>query len=257
MKKRIFFFIAGCFMLTGFLLPASPGIGKFYWQGQYKNGEKGFVVMELFTSQGCSSCPPADDILGNYASSADAHIIPLSFHVDYWNKLGWKDPFSSILFTQRQQQYASLFQLESIYTPQLVINGTRELVGSEEGRIGEIVNGFLKEPPAAEITITNKVVRGTKLEISYALNKNLQGKMMNAVLVQDKITTRIRAGENRGLNLVNHNIVLDLQEMRISGTAGNIYLQMPAGQLTDGLSMVLFVQDPGTGKISGAVKQKL
>ena len=86
-----------------------------------------FALLELFTSEDCSSCPPADRLLPQLAS-LDPNIIPLSFHVDYWNNLGWKDPFSSSEFSQRQQNYGRHFNLESIYTPQLVINGEFELL---------------------------------------------------------------------------------------------------------------------------------
>ena len=96
---------------------------------------KGFVVMELFTSQGCSSCPAADEILGNYAKTNDGNIFPISFHVDYWNRLGWVDSFSNPAYTLRQNEYASKFNLESIYTPQLIINGQKELVGSDDEKI--------------------------------------------------------------------------------------------------------------------------
>src|SRR5690349_9744798 len=94
-----------------------------------KKSFQSFAILELFTSEGCSSCPPADLLLPQLAST-DAGIIPLSFHVDYWDQYGWKDPFSNASFTDRQRDYAKHFRLESIYTPQLVINGEKELVGS-------------------------------------------------------------------------------------------------------------------------------
>src|SRR5579871_2087026 len=81
------------------------------------------AVLELFTSQGCSSCPPADELLGKYISKENENIFPLSFHVDYWNHLGWKDIFSMAAYSERQKKYASLLNLETIYTPQLIING--------------------------------------------------------------------------------------------------------------------------------------
>ena len=85
------------------------------------------AVLELFTSEGCSSCPSADRLLPQLAK-LDSNIIPLSFHVDYWNRLGWTDPFSSSEYSERQRSYASHLKLESVYTPQLVVNGEYELV---------------------------------------------------------------------------------------------------------------------------------
>src|SRR5438046_1978213 len=94
------------------------------------SSSKNIVVLELFTSQGCSSCPPADRLLGSYTNQEN--VIPLSFHVDYWNHLGWKDPFSNAAFSQRQETYANAFASSGVYTPQVIINGQKEMVGSDE-----------------------------------------------------------------------------------------------------------------------------
>ena len=102
-----------------------------------KNLENRVVVLELFTSQGCSSCPPADRLLGKYAN--DENVIALSFHVDYWNRLGWKDPFSSAAYSRRQKDYAGLFKLNGVYTPQLVANGEKEMVGSNATKISNTI----------------------------------------------------------------------------------------------------------------------
>src|SRR5476649_2001101 len=95
---------------------------------------KGFAVIELFTSEGCSSCPPADALVAKVQKeSADKPVYILAFHVDYWNRLGWKDAFSSAEYSYRQSQYARWLKLSSVYTPQIVVNGHTEFVGSEEG----------------------------------------------------------------------------------------------------------------------------
>ena len=195
--------------------------------------------------------------MGNYASAGDDHIIPIAYHVDYWNRLGWTDTFSKRKFTQRQEEYASKFELGSIYTPQLIINGQKELVGSDQSRIAALVNGFLKEASILTIKISSTVMAESKLVINYSVNKILTGSSINAVLILDSITTVIRAGENRGLELVNHNVVQDFSSSHLSGTIGNITLKIPYGKLKTGSSIVLFVQDEVNGKISGAVKVKL
>ncbi len=219
--------------------------------------EKGFVLMELFTSQGCSSCPPADEILGNYARRNDEHIIPLAFHVDYWNRLGWIDSFSNSKYTQRQQQYAAKFNLESTYTPQLILNGQKELVGSDENSIANIVNDFLKGNAAVKISVATPAIASNKITVPYSLDRILPNSYINAVLVQDNVITTIRAGENKGVKLTNYNVVRDFKTMRLSETVGKFTLLLPQGNSAAGFSIVLFVQDVDSGKITGAVKTKL
>lgn len=219
--------------------------------------EKGFVVMELFTSQGCSSCPPADEILGQYAMKNDAHIIPLAFHVDYWNRLGWTDSFSTAEFTNRQRYYASKFDLESVYTPQIILNGQKEMLGSDGTAIATAVSNFLSEPEPISITISNKSVEGNIVKINYSLSKLLENASINAALVQSDVVTQIKAGENRGVKLDNYNVVRDFNTKDLSTTIANIELQLPRGYNSTAFSIVLFLQDKDSGKIMGAVKATL
>ena len=219
--------------------------------------EKGFVLMELFTSQGCSSCPPADEILGQYAMKNDAHIIPLAFHVDYWNRLGWTDSFSNAEFTNRQRYYASIFNLESVYTPQIVLNGQKEMLGSDGAGIASAVNNFLSEPESISISVVNKSIEGNAAKISYSLNKLLAKTSINAALVQADVVTHIKAGENRGMKLDNYNVVRDLKTISLTSLKGNIELQLPNGYNSSGFSIVLFAQDNESGKITGAIKVAL
>ena len=114
--KKIIFFLSICF------LPA------------LSFAQKNFVVVELFTSEGCSSCPPADELLTKIAKQSEAanqNVIPLAFHVDYWNSGGWKDPFSKFQFTTRQENYSRILAEKEVYTPQAVINGKFSFTGSK------------------------------------------------------------------------------------------------------------------------------
>ena len=222
-----------------------------------KADEKGFVLMELFTSQGCSSCPPADEILGSYTMKNNEHIIPIAFHVDYWNRLGWVDSFSNSKYSQRQQAYAGKFNLESVYTPQLIINGRKELVGNEQVKIVTIVNSFLKESTAVTISISDPAITGNKVFIPYTLSSIQPNTSINAALIQNHVFTQIKAGENRGEKLDNYNVVRDFITLRLANAVGKISLQLPKGSMTTDYSIVLFVQEDVSGKITGAVKLKL
>src|ERR1043166_2480441 len=134
----------------------------------------GFALLELFTSEGCSSCPPADRLLPQLAAE-NPNIIPLSMHVDYWNHLGWTDPFSNAEFSERQRLYAGQFHLESIYTPQLIVNGEYELVGSNRTAADQDIKKVLNEKAGVEITIDEIKKQDGKLSISSTLTGDVSG----------------------------------------------------------------------------------
>jgi hypothetical protein len=120
-----------------------------------KAAARGPVVVELFTSQGCSSCPPADRLLSRLKRDPRlaGAVIPLAFHVDYWNHLGWSDPFSSQLWSRRQDAYAGAFHSNRIYTPQVVINGRTECVGSDEAQVMRRIREALAAEPAGQVSL--------------------------------------------------------------------------------------------------------
>src|SRR5580698_2109853 len=129
------------------------------------------VLLELFTSEGCSSCPPADRLLQMLDKTQPvqgADLIVLSEHVDYWDRLGWKDRFSSAEYTDRQRQYSNVFHLESIYTPELVIDGRKECVGNDSAAARAAINDALKSPKA-QLTLSAPVRDGDQLTVQVDL----------------------------------------------------------------------------------------
>ena len=144
------------------------------------------VVVELFTSQGCSSCPPADALLGELARRDD--VIALGFHISYWDGLAWKDPFSSQSSTDRQRAYARLFDLGQVYTPQMVVDGAREMVGSDRAKVEAALHDARPEAIAPvtfvadrrSVTIGAGDGRGSVLLVRFARER----------------TTRVAGGEN-------------------------------------------------------------
>lgn len=198
---------------------------------------KKLVVMELFTSQGCSSCPPADRLLGKYA--ADSNVIALSFHVDYWNRLGWTDPFSDHAYTERQENYGRQLG-DDVYTPQLVINGQTAMVGSDGERVEKTINGL--KPATANIRIDSVEERDGKVFVSWLVNNLHPHSEMNIALVQDKATTAIRAGENKGIELTNYHVVRSFTTISAAKEKqGTSFDKNVKGK--QGLSLVLYLQD--------------
>ena len=124
----------------------SLGATSFSCDPSTSKSSTGFAVVELFTSEGCSSCPPADKVVAKLLKEHKSNVYVLGYHVDYWDDLGWKDIFSNNIFTQRQKAYAKAFKLSSVYTPQIVVNGTEQFVGSDEGKLNNAVAKNLQQP---------------------------------------------------------------------------------------------------------------
>ncbi|MBL4674763.1 MAG: DUF1223 domain-containing protein, partial [Mucilaginibacter sp.] len=130
--------------------------------------DKGFAVVELFTSEGCSSCPPADAVVEKIEKEMNGQpVYILAYHVDYWNRLGWKDVFSSADYSKRQNTYANWLNLSSVYTPQIVVNGKTEFVGSQEGTLRNAINTGLKQPAQTDLSLDNFKVRNGSATLNY------------------------------------------------------------------------------------------
>lgn len=207
------------------------------------------AVLELFTSEGCSSCPPADNLLPQLAKENPA-IIPLSFHVDYWNRLGWTDPFSSSDYSDRQRQYSKQFRLESVYTPQLVINGEYEMVGSSRRQAELAIHKVLKEKAAIRISVEDIHVNNDKLSFVAQAEGNIANTSLVAVLVQKKVIINVKAGENKGASLSHTNVVRAFAKKEAVGKTSFI-LSIPKN--LDDWQFVVFAQQKNDLKITGAV----
>lgn len=212
------------------------------------------IVLELFTSQGCSSCPPADKALQDItqkAAQAGQAVYSLSFHVDYWNRLGWQDPFSAKQYTDRQRQYDRALNTQT-YTPQLVINGKQELVGGQRGRIEQAIQTIQKQPVSAFVGVDGKVTRDAKqLSVSYELSAAGPYRV-NVAVVQKEARTAVKNGENGGRTLVNTNVVRQFKTIDESGTSGKVALPLPADLTADQTAVLVYVQRTDTGQIVGA-----
>ncbi len=211
------------------------------------------AVVEMFTSQGCSSCPPADEIVADYTKQPG--ILALSWHVDYWNYLGWKDTFSHKSFTERQQLYAVSFRRRGVYTPQAVVNGRNHTVGSRHGAIEELRKGY--EATGRGLTVPVKTERvGNSLRVSAKVSA---GEATLWIVYYDlKKKVKIQRGENRGRSITYHNVVRDFDMLGMMKD-GSVDVTLPMPELKkkghDALAILLQqTTNVGTpGPIVGAV----
>jgi len=222
------------------------------------------VLVELFTSEGCSSCPPADALLVRLDAEQfvpGAQAIVLSEHVTYWNRQGWEDPFSLEDVTERQQQYANRFGPDSVYTPEAVIDGVTQVVGNDEGAMrSTIAHAAAATPVDLEIqgaawqgnAVHFKVRAGTG---STAPDANAR---LTAALAIDSAQTAIKAGENAGRTVHHVAVVRALQEMNKGALDGrDLSLKMPGGSGSGPVRLVVFLTDRHSGRVVGAAEQTL
>lgn len=212
------------------------------------------IVIELFTSQGCSSCPPADALLEDYAKRDG--VIALSFHVDYWDYLGWKDRFASADFSARQREYARARGDSAVYTPQAVVNGRHQVVGSSTADIEEALGGAqsASESPSDGRVEIEAAITGANLDIRVKPPKSGRSDAdILLAVVQPAATVKIKRGENSGRTITYRNIVRQLTRIGAwDGTAATLTEPLPAADGFGNASYVVLVQQPDGGAILGA-----
>jgi hypothetical protein len=216
---------------------------------------KGFAVVELFTSEGCSSCPPADKLIERISNeNPDKPIYVLSYHVDYWDHQGWKDPFSARAYTDRQRMYGSWLNLQTIYTPQIVVNGTTEFVGSDANTAERAISEGLNQNAANTLTLSGKVEHG-KINVEYREAIHEKRTELLLALVQKKGQSNVRAGENAGRHLSHVQIVRELKRVDINGKTASI--DVPAGFDAACWELIGLVQRTSDGRITAATRCEL
>ncbi len=224
---------------------------------------KGFAVIELFTSEGCSSCPPADALIGDYVTKADAQqlaIYPLSFHVDYWNSLGWEDPFSSAENTYRQTAYGTTFKLSSVYTPEAVVNGASEFVGSDRDKLETSVNAALEEKTGFALTVNRPSMSGTTLQATVITsaasgNDTLEGMMLNIALVERTVESQVKRGENSGRTLKHWNVVRRFKQVSATEMR-SVTFDIPEDMRSrpESIAVIAYLQDRSSMHILAAAE---
>lgn len=233
----------------------------------------GPVVVELFTSQGCSSCPAADRLLTRLGAEPGLHsrLFPLAFHVDYLNHIGWNDPFSSKRWSERQRRYARELSEGQLYTPQLVVNGRAEAEGNQEEDVLEIVRRALAREPAAALHVQLPAPDGPdqlRARVTVEMKRrpdDASGKPLELLvaLYQKDLTTPVPRGENEGRRLENDYVVRHLERAGKlpaepgAGTEAEVTFELEPDWPRTDLGVVAFVQDPKTLAIHGAARATL
>ncbi len=212
--------------------------------------DKNFVLLELFTSEGCSSCPAADEALIDLAKQPNVFV--LGYHVSYWNRLGWTDAFSKKSFDDRQYLYGDVFKKEGVYTPQVVINGIDATVGSRKEYIQQKIDAEKQKQAETSIALKQSIENSTTLNISWSVLGKTKNSTINLVVVESDISTKVKRGENGGHTLRHVNVVRDIITKNISGTDGTGQITLQPDWNKAHLKLIAFTQENGVGRITGA-----
>ncbi len=217
---------------------------------------RNFAVVELFTSEGCSSCPSADRLLTELAKQKDGDVYCLGYHVDYWNKLGWRDRFSSAAATQRQRLYARVFENEQVYTPQMVVNGGSEFVGSDRKLASAAVTKALQTKPTNTLSLSATApTEKREITVNVRAAGDTTGLMALVALVQRQGENRVTRGENQGRTLTHIGIVRDFRTFKLYGEGAGIgTLTLPTDVQPSEIDVVGFLQNTETAAITAASK---
>ena len=223
------------------------------------------VIVELFTSEGCSSCPPADRLLARLEQTQPvpgAEVIALEEHVDYWNQLGWMDPFSSAQYRARQNDYAMAFHADDVYTPQMVVDGQVQFVGSDSARAYHEISAAARAPAVAlNLTARPNVHDPDLLDLAVRMSSPRNAKLLDSNLylavTESNLATFVKRGENAG-HVVRHSDVV-----RSFGVIGRVdprgsnggelvsTLRLPHEWKRENLRAVVFLQERSSFHITG------
>ncbi len=206
------------------------------------------AIVELFTSEGCSSCPAAEEVLAAAQSRYADQVIVLSYHVDYWDRLGWKDPFSQSIFSDRQRQYAQQFNLRSVYTPQAVVNGQLQFVGSNKQQLYKAIEDKSTASKTSTTSLDNINIQNNQLHITYNNPTLKTNEEIVIELVLKQASTQVKRGENSGALLHHVNVVTGIN--RSLSSKGTLSFKLPSTFDKSDYQVVAFVQDKSTGLIS-------
>jgi hypothetical protein len=235
--------------VTPRIVAATVVAATLFWQSPGAAAEPAPVLVELFTSQGCNSCPPADRLLGELAERDG--VLPLSFHITYWDRLGWPDTFGLEVSTRRQEIYADWLGLDRLYTPQMVIGGRLDVVGSARGRVLEAIELLRSHPePGPALAVV-----GDRLSIGAG---NQDDAAIWLIAFDDHHDVAVERGENRGRTLRYHHVVRELTRLaQWRGRALDLELPLARLNAAGRAGAAILVQRLSDGVILAAARVRL
>jgi hypothetical protein len=218
----------------------------------YAQVSKPFALVELFTSEGCNTCPPAEKLFSSMKAEAEKNgknIFFLEYHVDYWNKLGWKDPYSSFQYTNRQKNYTSVLNEESLYTPMMIVNGTNSFTGSDQQKANTSVHEALSTIP--EIGLKTKIdsTASDTLYLHYEATKADKNFLIRAAITEDGVVSAVTAGENSGRTLAHEAVVRIFFSSEISKLSGQLKIPLKKFMPGKKCDIISFIQHKQSMKV--------
>lgn len=247
-------------------LLVSPALADGEQRAETIAKQESLILVELFTSQGCSSCPPADEVFSRLDALGftNEDVLPLSFHVDYWNSLGWIDPYSDARWTKRQQGYGRAFQSRQIYTPQLVVHGHVHCVGSNIPVVTQALEVGRNQPNEAQLglSIDTSDTQWTATVEARWIHEPLPGPdtLVFIAITEDGLSNSVPRGENANRTLSHNAVVraripvLHLSEDTDGWVRKTIALELDNDWDRNQLTLALIAQQPGTMNVAGAVR---
>lgn len=214
-----------------------------------------FALLEMFTSEGCVNCPAAypvvQKMIRNFKSQGK-NVYLLDYHVDYWNRNGWEDPYSKEAFTGRQRKYATVFRGAGLYTPQMVVNGSTEFVASDEIKEDRAIRQALSHLPSCHIALkVGEYKAKDSIPLHYTLSPVPEGSVVLVALVEHQVSSDVKAGENAGRTLVHYNVVREITSRPVIDKGGQIMVPPPQDN-NGSYAIIAFVQRPDDMQVIGA-----
>jgi len=215
----------------------------------------GAAVVELYVSEGCSSCPPAEALaaeLIQQAATTHARLFYLEFPVDYWDYLGWKDPFTRPEFAQRQEAWARRLGLKEVGTPQAIVGGTNAILGSDGGAMRAAIATANAQSNPVVVTPTAHWSPDDGLHVAVKLSTAPHGALIIIALTESALSSAIHAGENNGRTMIHDDVVRAFTELPVSGDLADVHLAAPANLVRDRSAVTVVVEEGASYAVLGA-----